>query len=135
MNIVIISGHVGKEPEMRYLPDGSPVINFSVATNEKWKNKSGDKQTRTEWHPCVSWNKQAEIVGKYVHKGDHIDIEGKLRTRKWQDKDGNSRYTTEVVVKTIEFHGTNKAILTQTDQNSAIRDEETPPEYEESLPM
>ncbi len=98
INKVILIGNLGKDPETRYMPNGGAVTNITVATSETWKDKqSGQKQERTEWHNVVFFNRLAEIVGEYLKKGSKIYLEGSLRTRKWQDKQGNDRYTTEIV--------------------------------------
>jgi single-strand DNA-binding protein len=97
VNKVILVGNLGKDPEVRHLENGAAVANFSIATSESYKDKSGNRQEQTEWHNIVLWRGLAEIAEKYLKKGSQIYIEGKLKTRNWQDKDGNTRYTTEVV--------------------------------------
>lgn len=96
VNKAIIVGHLGKDPEMRYLPNGDAVANFSVATSEQWKDKEGNKQESTEWHRISFFGKTAEVCGQYLKKGSLVYIEGSIRTRKWQDKEGQDRYTTEI---------------------------------------
>ena len=104
INKVILIGNLGKDPEVRYTASGSAVANFSLATNERWKDKqSGNMEERTEWHKVVAWGKQAELCKEYLSKGRTIYLEGRLQTRQWDDKDGNKRYTTEVVAQTIQF--------------------------------
>jgi single-strand DNA-binding protein len=105
LNKAMIIGRLGSDPELRYTQSGMPVANFNVATNEIWNDKSGQRQERTEWHRVVVFNKQAEIAGKYLKKGREVFIEGRIQTREWQDKDGNKRYTTEIVASTIQFLG------------------------------
>jgi len=106
INKVILVGHLGKDPEVKYLPSGSAVANITVATSESWKDKqSGDKQERTEWHNVVFFNRLAEIVGEYLKKGAQVYVEGSLRTRKWQDKEGKDRYTTEIVAAEMQMLG------------------------------
>lgn len=105
VNKTILVGFLGSDPEIRYTPSGAPVANFSVATNEKWTSKDGEKNERTEWHRIVVWNKLAEICGEYLSKGRQVYIEGKLQTRKWEDRDGNARYTTDVVAREVVFLG------------------------------
>jgi single-strand DNA-binding protein len=105
LNKALLIGRLGSDPEVRYTQGGMPVANFNVATNEVWNDKSGAKQERTEWHKIVVFNKQAEIVGKYLKKGREVFIEGRIQTKDWQDKDGNKRYTTEIVASTIQFLG------------------------------
>jgi len=96
INKVILVGRVGKDPEVRHLDNNSVVASFTLATNESYKNKSGEKVTNTEWHNIVVWRSLAEIAGRYVKKGTMLYVEGKIRTRAWNDKDGNKRYTTEI---------------------------------------
>lgn len=98
INKVILIGNCGQDPETKFLPSGGAVTNMSVATSDTWKDKqSGQQQERTEWHRVVFFNRLAEIAGEYLHKGSKVYIEGSLRTRKWQDKSGGDRYTTEIV--------------------------------------
>lgn len=97
VNKVILVGNLGKDPEVRHLENGAAVANFSIATSETYKDKNGNRQEQTEWHNIVLWRGLAQIAEKYLRKGSQVFIEGKLRTRSWQDKDGNTRYTTEVV--------------------------------------
>jgi single-strand DNA-binding protein len=96
VNKVIIIGNLGNDPDMRYLPSGDAVANLSVATTDKYKDKNGEMQEATEWHRVAFFGKTAEICGQYLKKGSSVYVEGSLRTRKWQDKDGNDRYTTEI---------------------------------------
>ena len=105
VNKVILVGNLGKDPELRYAPSGMAIANFSIATTETWKDKSGAKQEKTEWHKIVAFNKLAEICGEYLNKGKQVYIEGKIQTRQWEDKDGNKRYTTEIVAQTMQFLG------------------------------
>lgn len=97
VNKAIIVGRLGQDPELRYTPSGSAVTNFSVATNEVWKDKEGNQQERTEWHRVVLWTRLAEIAGEYLKKGSKVYIEGRLQTRSWEDKEGVKRYMTEVI--------------------------------------
>ena len=109
VNKVIIVGNLGQDPEVRYTQDGKPIANFSIATSESWKDKNtGEKKEKTEWHRVCVFGRIAEVCGEYLSKGSPVYIEGKLQTRKWQDKDGQDRYTTEVVVDmrgTVQFLG------------------------------
>ena len=106
VNKVILVGNCGKDPETRYMPSGSAVTNVSIATSEQWTDKqSGQKQERTEWHNVVFFNRLAEIAGEYLRKGSQIYVEGSLRTRKWQDKSGQDRYTTEIVASEMQMLG------------------------------
>ena len=106
VNKVILIGNLGKDPETRYMPSGSAVTNLSVATTEAWKDKqSGDLQERTEWHKVAMFGRLAEIAAEYLRKGSQVYIEGKLRTRKWQDKEGKDRWTTEIVADEMNMLG------------------------------
>jgi single-strand DNA-binding protein len=106
INKVIIVGNVGGDPETRYMPSGSAVTNLTIATNESWKDKkTGEQKERTEWHRVAMFNRLAEIAAEYLRKGSQVYIEGKLRTRKWQDKSGNDRYTTEIVADEMQMLG------------------------------
>ena len=96
VNKVILIGNLGRDPEMRYLPSGDAVANLRIATTEKYKDRNGEMQEATEWHTVAFFGKTAEVCGQYLKKGSQIYVEGSLRTRKWQDKDGNDRYTTEI---------------------------------------
>ena len=106
INKVIIVGNVGWDPETRYMPSGSAVTNLTVATNESWKDKqTGEQKERTEWHRVAMFNRLAEIAAEYLRKGSQVYIEGKLRTRKWQDKGGQDRYTTEIIADEMQMLG------------------------------
>ena len=106
INKVILVGNLGADPETRYMPSGSAVTNLSVATSETWKDKqSGEQKERTEWHKVAMFNRLAEIAAEYLRKGSQVYIEGKLRTRKWQDRDGNDRWTTEIIADEMQMLG------------------------------
>lgn len=106
VNKVILVGNLGKDPETRYMPNGDPVTTITVATTDTWKDKnSGEKKEATEWHRVVFFRKLAEIAGQYLKKGSQIYLEGSLKTRKWQDKNGQDRYTTEIVADTMQMLG------------------------------
>lgn len=106
VNKVILVGHLGKDPETRYMPNGDAITNATLATSESWKDKqTGEKKEQTEWHRLVFYRKLAEIAGQYLRKGSLIYIEGSLKTRKWQDKDGQDRYTTEITVNEMTMLG------------------------------
>ncbi|MFH2034854.1 MAG: single-stranded DNA-binding protein [Candidatus Zixiibacteriota bacterium] len=106
INKAILIGNLGKDPELRYTPGGQAVASFSLATGEKWRDKDGVMQDRTEWHNIVVWGRQAEIAKEYLAKGRQVYIEGRIQTRSWEDKDGNKRYTTEIVAQKLNFLGT-----------------------------
>lgn len=104
VNKVILIGNLGQDPEVKYMPNGNAVANVTIATSESWKDReTGQQQERTEWHKVVFFNKVAEIVGQYLRKGAKIYIEGALKTRKWQDKEGQDRYTTEIVASEMQM--------------------------------
>ena len=106
VNKVILIGNLGRDPEVRYSPNGNAIANLTMATTESWRDKAtGEKQEKTEWHRVVFFGRLAEIVGEYLKKGSQIFIEGRLQTRKWQDKDGNDRYTTEIVATEMQMLG------------------------------
>ncbi len=105
VNKVILVGNLGRDPETRYTTGGDAVTNIRVATTDTWKDKNGEKQERTEWHTVVFFGRQAEIAGEYLKKGRQVYVEGRLQTRKWQDKDGQDRYTTEIVADRMQMLG------------------------------
>ncbi|HXD06489.1 MAG TPA: single-stranded DNA-binding protein [Burkholderiaceae bacterium] len=106
VNKVILIGNLGRDPEVRYTPSGSAVCNVSLATTRNWKSKdSGEKQEETEWHRVVFYDRLAEIAGEYLKKGRPVYVEGRLKTRKWQDKEGKDTYTTEVIAETMQLLG------------------------------
>ena len=105
INKVILIGNLGKDPETRYLPSGDAVTNITVATTDTWKDKSGEKQEHTEWHRVAFFGKLAEIAGEYLKKGSPVYVEGRIRTRKWQDKEGQERYTTEIIADRMQMLG------------------------------
>jgi len=126
VNKVILVGRLGKDPEMRYLDNGDAVCNFSLATGEKWTDKqTGEKKESTEWHRITVWRKQAEACGQYLAKGKQAYVEGKLKTRKWQDRDGNDRWTTEVQANSVVFLGS---------KGDGSGGDRPPPETEEDAP-
>src|SRR5687768_18622566 len=105
VNKVILIGNLGRDPEVRYMPEGGAVANISVATTDTWKDKSGEKQERTEWHRVAFFGRLAEIAGEYLKKGSQVYVEGSLRTRKWKDEEGQERYTTEIVADEMKMLG------------------------------
>ncbi len=105
VNKAILVGFVGNDPEIRYLDSGTPVCNFRMATSETYKNKAGERVTNTEWHNIVLWRGLAEVAEKYVKKGTQIYVEGRIRTRAWDDREGNKRYTTEIVGDSMQLLG------------------------------
>ena len=105
LNKVMLIGRLGKDPEIRYTPDGSPVANFSLATSENFTDKSGTRQERTEWHNIVAWSKLAELCKRFLAKGRQVYIEGRIRTREWNDKDGIKRRTSEIIASQLVLLG------------------------------
>src|SRR6056297_1451184 len=128
-NKVLLVGRLGRDPELRYTPNGSPVANFPMATDESYTDREGNRQQKTEWHRIVVWNKQAESVSNYLSKGRQALVEGSLQTRKWQDQQGVDRYTTEIRAQRVVFmdsmsQGTQQA--SQTGQPQANKNQEDP---------
>lgn len=105
VNKVILMGNLGRDPEVRFMPNGDAVCNFSIATTDSWKDKAGEKQEKTEWHNIVMYRRLAEIAGEYLKKGRPVYIEGRLQTRKWQTKEGQDRYTTEIIADSMQMLG------------------------------
>lgn len=103
INKAIIVGNLGADPELRYTQSGTAVASFRVATTERWKGQDGQMQEQTEWHSCNAWGKLAEICGKYLQRGSKVYVEGSINTRKWQDKTGNDRYSTEIKVREMKM--------------------------------
>ncbi len=101
VNKVILIGNLGRDPELRYTPGGTPVANYSIATTERWRNAEGEMQEHTEWHNIVAWRRLAEIAGEYLHKGSRVYIEGRIRTRSWEGQDGQKRYRTEIITNNM----------------------------------
>ncbi len=105
LNKACLIGNLGRDAELKYTPSGAAVATFSIATTETWTGKDGQKQEATEWHRCVLWGKQAESLAEYLQKGKQVYVEGQINTRKWEDKDGNTRYTTEIKVRQVVLLG------------------------------
>jgi single-strand DNA-binding protein len=105
LNKIMLIGNLGRDPEIRYTPEGTPVANFSLATSENWTDKNGSRQEHTEWHNIVAWKRLADLSQKYLSKGRQVYIEGRIRTREWNDRDGNKRRTTEVVATQMVLLG------------------------------
>ena len=136
VNKVILIGNLGKDPEIRHLENGATVANFSIATSENYKDrKTGEKVSQTEWHNIVAWRGLAEIAEKFIKKGDKIYIEGKLKTRTWQDKEGNNRYSTEVITDNLTMLGSSGEVKPNSEAINAPEKEANPvPEKEFSSP-
>jgi single-strand DNA-binding protein len=131
INKVILVGNLGKDPEVRYLEGGTAVANFPIATSETYKDRnSGERKTTTEWHNIVLWRGLAEIAEKYLKKGSQVYIEGKLKTRQWQDKEGNNRYTTEIVGDNLQMLGRKDENTTNPSTNEQSSTEKPAPEID-----
>ena len=127
VNKVILIGNLGKDPEVRHLESGVGVANFSIATSENYKDrKTGERVTQTEWHNVVLWRGLADVAEKYLKKGDKIYIEGKLRTRTWQDQQGNNRYTTEIVADNLTMLGKSSDKNTSSNDSAAVNQQSSP---------
>lgn len=122
VNKVILVGNIGQDPDVRYMPNGNAVVNLTLATSESWNDQHGAKQERTEWHRLTFYRRMAEIVGEYIRKGAQIYAEGKLQTRKWQDNQGNDKYTTEIIVEQMQMLGGKRS----DDYNSAYNPDGSP---------
>jgi len=126
MNKVILSGNLGSDPELRYTPSGTAVANVSLATNERWTDRNGEKQEHTEWHKLVFWDKLATVVNDYLHKGSKILVEGKIRTNSWEDQQsGEKRYRQEIVVTQMEFLDTRSERAADSDRDYGQEPEPT----------
>jgi len=150
VNKVILVGNLGADPDTRYLPSGEAVTNIRIATTETWKDKSGERQERTEWHNIAFFGRLAEIAAEYLKKGRSVYVEGRLRTRKWQDKDGNDRYTTEIVASEMQMLGSpgerssdrgeryereERTAATQGDAKPAPAPKKKPDDFDDDIPF
>jgi single-strand DNA-binding protein len=143
VNKVILVGNLGKDPEIRYMPNGNAVANLTLATTESWKDKqTGDQQEKTEWHRIVMFRRLAEIAGEYLKKGSQVYIEGKLQTRKWQDNSGNDRYTTEIIADEMQMLGSRGGGSAGFADNSApsksaapVAAETAPADFDDDIPF
>src|SRR5471030_1586420 len=124
VNKVILIGNLGRDPETRYMPDGGAVTNISVATTDVWKDKQGEKQEKTEWHRVAYFGKLAEIAGEYLKKGSQVYVEGRLQTRKWQDKEGVDKYSTEIVADRMQMLGSRQGMGGGADREASSPDRE-----------
>lgn len=125
VNKVILVGNLGKDPELRATPAGQNVANFSIATTDRWVDKAGQKQDRTEWHNIVLWGRLAEIANQYLKKGSSVYIEGRLQTRSWEDKEGNKRYITEIVGSSLQMLGKRGADSGAPEEAAAVSQEDS----------
>jgi single-strand DNA-binding protein len=138
VNKVILIGNLGRDPEVRYTQSGAAVANFTLATNEVWTDKGGERQERTEWHRIVVWGKQAEIVREHLAKGKQVFVEGSLQTRQWDDRDGNKRTTTEIRAARVLMLGRPEAGEPRAAGGGGGRDvvaDEPPPAGEDDIPF
>ena len=135
VNKVILVGNLGKDPEVRYLDNGVAVANFSLATTENYKNKQGERVSQTEWHNIVFWRGLAEVAEKYLKKGDSVYVEGKLRTRRLEDKDGNTKYTTEILADNMTMLGNKRSTTSEELSNTNDSDVSNANETEDDLPF
>lgn len=136
VNKVILVGNLGKDPEVRYLEGGTAVANFTLATSETYKDKSGNRIEQTEWHNVVVWRGLAEIAEKYLRKGSMVYVEGKLRTRQWEDKDGVKRYTTEIIADNMTMLGGKREESSNTPTPTATPPQNIPsPKDADDLPF
>jgi single-strand DNA-binding protein len=131
INKVILIGNLGRDPEVRYMPSGDAVANITIATTETWKDKAGEKQEQTEWHRVAMFGKTAEIAGEYLKKGSQVYIEGKLQTRKWTDKEGQERYTTEIRADRMQMLGSRSG---GSERMAPPEDDAPPPRSSASAP-
>ena len=128
INKVILVGHLGKDPEIRYSASGSAIANITLATSDSWKDRqSGERQERTEWHRIIFFNRLAEIAGEYLKKGSQIYVEGRLQTRKWQDQSGQDRYTTEIVASEMQMLGGRGGLSADTGHDQPPRSAQNAP--------
>jgi len=139
VNKVIVIGNLGRDPELRYTPNGQAVANFTVATNENWTNKSGEREERTEWHRVVAWGRVAELCAEYLAKGRTVYVEGRLQTREWEDREGQKRRSTEIVAQTVQFLGGGRGAGAGAGARSPAAEPApeapTPPQPDEDIPF
>jgi len=143
VNKVILVGNLGNDPEVRYMPNGNAVANLSLATSESWKDQQGQVQERTEWHRLTMYKRLAEIAGEYLKQGSQIYVEGKLQTRKWQDQQGQDKYTTEIIVDQMQMlggraqssEGNNSGYQRSSRSNRSNNNSNKPPEQPKTPPM
>ena len=133
LNKVMLIGNLGRDPEIRFTPDGSPVANFSIATGEVWTDKNGTRQERTEWHNIVAWNKLADLAKRYLTKGRQVYIEGRIRTREWDDRDGNKKRTTEIIATQMVLLGSKPQGAEASSSVPQPLQKSTPPDMEQGV--
>jgi single-strand DNA-binding protein len=136
VNRVILIGNLGRDPELRYTPSGTAVANFSLATTDRFSNKQGERQERTEWHRIVAWGRTAELCAQYLSKGRSVYVEGRLQTNEWEDKEGQKRRTTEIVAQTVQFlGGRNAGESGGAPRPSSGGDPDSPPPPSDDIPF
>ncbi len=128
VNKVILIGHLGKDPELRYTPGGKAVVSFSLATSDRWTGQDGQKKESTTWHKIVAWERTAEVMKEYLHKGSEVYIEGRIDNRSWDDKEGKKQYTSEVIVQNFQFVGSRSGSEKQPPGGSGPDDVPPPPD-------
>ena len=138
VNKVILIGHLGADPQLKYTPSGKAYVNFNMATNQVWKDQEGNQQERTEWHRIVAWSKLAEIIGEYLKKGSNVYIEGRIQTRSYDDANGVKRYTTEIVASDLVMLGKRGETVSgeaQAEPDVPPPDDSSQPGSEDDLPF
>src|SRR5574337_1471322 len=135
VNKAILVGNLGRDPEVRFTPSGRAVAKFPLATSERWTDQEGNRQERTEWHNVVVWGKQAETCGQYLAKGRQVFVEGSIRTRQYDDKDGNKRYITEIVARDVRFLGGGSRAGTDSSVNVPPGEDVGPPAGDDDIPF
>lgn len=135
INKVILVGNLGKDPELRYTPNGTAVATFPLATSSRWKDSAGESQQRTEWHRIVAWGRQAEVCNEYLKKGSQVYLEGRIQYRSFDDKEGNKRYVTEIIARLVQMLGRKEPETSLPPGQMAEVEKETPAEEEEDLPF
>jgi single-strand DNA-binding protein len=135
INKAILIGNLGRDPELRYTQHGQAVANFTLATNESWTDKSGERVERTEWHRIVAWGKVGELCAQYLSKGRTVYVEGRIQTREWEDKDGHKRSTTEINAQTVQFLGGARGESDAGPRSSEAPSEEAPPTPGDDIPF
>jgi single-strand DNA-binding protein len=135
INKVILVGNLGKDPELRYTPNGTAVATFPLATSSRWKDSSGEFQEKTDWHRIVAWGRQAEVCNEYLKKGSQVYVEGKIQYRSFEDKDGNKRFITEVIARLVRMLGRKEPEPSLPPEELSEVEKEAPSEEEEDLPF
>jgi single-strand DNA-binding protein len=135
INKVILVGNLGKDPELRYTPNGTAVATFPLATSSRWKDSAGESQQRTEWHRIVTWGRQAEVCNEYLKKGSQVYLEGRIQYRSFDDKEGNKRFVTEIIARLVQMLGRREPETSLPPEQMAEVEKEASTEEEEDLPF